>query len=135
MANEIKASKGRLWTGRVIGWLVAAFLIFDGVTKVMQIEMVKQAFAQLGYAEFLAPRLGVVLLVCVALYLIPRTAVLGAALITAWLGGAIDCQVHALQPASYLVMPIAMGVLAWLSLYLRYPRLGMLLPLRLNETN
>ena len=124
MTDEMRVSKGRLWAGRVIGWLVAVFLIFDGATKVMQIEMVKQAFAQLGYAEFLAPRLGALLLVCVALYLVPRTAVLGAVLITAWLGGAIDCQVHALQPAAYLVMPIAMGVLTWLSLYLRDPRLG-----------
>ena len=135
MTNSGQPSKGRLWTGHVLTGLVAAFLTFDGVTKVMQITAVRPAFAQLGYAEFLAPRLGAVLLVCLVLYLIPRTCVLGAVLITAWLGGAMDCNVHALQPAGYLILPIAFGVLTWLSLYLRYPRLGLLLPFRLDEMN
>ena len=128
MANEIKASKGRLWTGRVIGWLVAAFLIFDGVTKVMQIEMVRQAFAQLGYAEFLAPRLGVVLLVCVALYLIPRTAVLGAILMTGLLGGATITTLRIGDPS--FPMPVILGMMAWGGLYLRDERIRTLIPLR-----
>ena len=135
MTNQIKVSKARLWTGRVMGGLVAAFLIFDGVTKVMQVAPVRQAFAEMGYAEFLAPRLGAVLLICVAFYLIPRTSVLGAVLLTAWFGGAIDSQVRALHPVFDTVFPMVFGVLAWLSLYLRNPKLGMLLPLRLDEGN
>jgi DoxX-like protein len=135
MSNEFKVSEARLWTARVIEWLVAAFLIFDGVTKVMQVAPVRQAFADMGYAEYLAPRLGAVLLICVAFYLIPATSILGAVLLTAWFGGAIDSQVHALHPVFDTVFPMVFGVLAWLSLYLRNPRLGMLLPLRLDQAN
>jgi hypothetical protein len=135
MANEVEMSKGRIWTGRVIMVLVVAFLIFDGVTKVMQVAPVRQAFAEMGYAEFLAPRIGGLLLACVALYLIPRTSIFGAILLTAYLGGAVDCQVRALKPAFNITFPIIFGVLLWLSLYLRNPRLGTLLQQWLGDTN
>ena len=90
-------SKGKLWTGRIMSTLPALFLLLDGVMKLMKPEFVVKATVQLGYPESVIVPLGIVVLVCVILYVIPRTAVLGAILTTAkqlltQAAGALDHQ-------------------------------------------
>jgi hypothetical protein len=117
--------------GRGLTALAVLFLIFDGVTKVMHVEPVKEAMADLGYAEGLAPGIGLLLLVCVALHLLPRTAVLGAILLTAFLGGAVASQVRVGNPLlSHTLFPVYVALMLWGGLYLREHRLRALVPLR-----
>ncbi len=120
-------SKRSLWAGRIISALVVLFLLFDAVTKLMKIAPVLEAFTRLGYSLSLAVPIGVVLLVCTIVYAIPPTSVLGAILLTAYLGGATVTQVRAGQPFYF---PIIFGVLVWGGLYLRENRLHALIPVR-----
>jgi hypothetical protein len=114
------ALKKLVWTGRVLTGLVVAFLLFDGAVKLIPIEPVLQAFRRLGYSVEFAPYLGAVLVSCTALYAIPRTQVLGALLLTAYLGGAVATHVRIGDPFWF---PIVMGVMLWAGLYLREPLL------------
>ena len=120
-------SKKSLWAGRIISTLVVLFLLFDAVAKLMKIAPVLQAFTQLGFSTSLAVPIGAVLLVCTILYMIPPTAILGAILLTAYLGGATVTHLRAGQPFYF---PIIFGVLVWGGLYLREDRLHALIPLR-----
>ena len=88
-------SKLLVWTGRIVSALAVLFLIMDGAIKVANIQPVVDASLQLGLPVDLAPRLGILLLVCVALYLVPRTSLLGAVLLTRYLGGAIAIHARA----------------------------------------
>ena len=121
------ASRKRLWAGRIISTLVVLFLLFDAVAKLMRIAPVLQAFARLGYPERLAVPIGILLLACTTVYVIPRTSVLGAILLSAYLGGATATHVRAGEPFYF---PVVFGVLVWGGLYLREDRLGELVPLR-----
>jgi hypothetical protein len=120
-------SKGSLWTGRIISGLVTAFLLFDGGAKIARIKPVLDAFNSLGYNPNLSVPIGVTLVLCAAIYAIPRTSVLGAILLTGYLGGATATHVRAGQPFYF---PIVFGVLVWVGLYLRESRLKALVPLR-----
>jgi hypothetical protein len=122
-----KVSKTNLWAGRIISTLVVLFLLFDAVAKLMKIAPVLQAFTQLGFSTSLAVPIGAVLLVCTILYVIPPTSILGAILLTAYLGGATVTHVRAGQPFYF---PVIFGVLVWGGLYLRENRLRALIPLR-----
>ena len=122
-------SSGQLWTGRILTILATAFLVFDGGTKVLLLPFVVQASAPFGYTpSFLRP-LGIVLLLSTALYAIPRTAVFGALLLTAYLGGAVEACIRIGVPAFNVAFPIIFAVLIWASLLLRYPKLRTMLPL------
>ena len=123
--------KGRLWTGRIMSALPALFLVMDGVMKLMKPEFVVKATVQLGYPESVIVLLGIVVLVCVILYVIPRTTVLGAILLTGYLGGAVATHVRAGDPLfSHALFPVYFGILLWGGLYLREERLRALIPLR-----
>jgi len=125
-------SKGALWTGRVISTILVLFLIFDGVTKVMQESQIIQGLAKAGYPPNVAVPLGLTVLFFTLLYAIPRTSILGAVLLTGWLGGAVDSMVRMASPAPLFLFPIIFGILVWLGLYLRDDRLREFLPLRKN---
>ena len=129
-AQAVPASKGRLWTGRIISALVVLFLLFDGVTKVMKVRAVLDASAQLGYPVSTIVGIGITLLVCTAFYVIPQTSVLGAILLTAYLGGAVATQVRVGNPMFETLFPIIFGALLWAGIFLREGRLGALIPLR-----
>jgi len=121
----------RLLAGRVMSGLAIVFLLFDGVIHMMKIAPVVDGFAQLGYPVSLALGLGVLELVCVVGYLIPRTSVLGAILLTGYLGGAIAAQVRIGSPLfSTTLFPVYVALLIWGGLYLRDDRLRTLIPLR-----
>ena len=116
-------STARPWIGRIIGALAVLFLLLDGVTKVLQLAPVVEASAQLGFSAGTTFGLGVLLLACLALYLLPRTAPLGAALLTGYLGGAIATHVRLGSPSFSIVFPILLGALLWGGLFLRDVRL------------
>jgi hypothetical protein len=124
------SSKGVLWTGRGISAVCILFLIFDGVTKVMQESHVVAAMAQGGYPPGATIPLGITVLACTLLYAIPATSVLGAVLLTGWLGGATDSMVRMAAPGHPVLFPVVFGLIVWLGLYLREDRLRQLLPVR-----
>jgi hypothetical protein len=116
-----------LWAGRIISALVVLFLLFDAVAKLMKISPVLEAFTRLGFSTGLAVPIGVLLLVCTIVYVIPPRSILGAILLTAYLGGATVTHLRAGQPFYF---PVVFGVLVWGGLYLREDRLRALIPLR-----
>ncbi len=122
-------STARRWIGRVLTALMALFLFFDGITKVLQVPAVLEASAQLGFSASVTLGLGVVLLACLAVHLIPQTAPLGAIVLTGYLGGVVATHVRLGSPVFSVVFPIIIGALLWLGLYLRDTRLRTLLPL------
>lgn len=124
----------RLWTGRVLTAIPILFLTFDGASKVMNVAPVREAMVQLGYSADAGVGIGIILLACVALYAIPRTAVLGAILLTGYLGGAIATHVRIGNPLfSHTLFPIYIAAMIWGALYLRDARLRALVPLRAVE--
>lgn len=120
-------SKKMLWSGRIISALPVLMLLFSAVMKFMKPAAVVEGFTKLGYHENLALSLGIVELVCTILYVIPRTSVLGAILLTGYLGGATATHLRVGDP---FFMPIVLGVLVWAGLFLRDVRLRPLIPLR-----
>jgi hypothetical protein len=122
-------SSASLWTGRVLSFLPALFLLFDAVMKLVKPEPVVKATVEMGYPETVLFGLGIVLLVCTILYLIPRTSVLGAILLTGYLGGAVASHVRLGQGAFEISFPVLFGILLWAGLVLRNPRLRAVLPL------
>jgi hypothetical protein len=130
-ARSAPLSKGRLSTGRIMSALPALFLLVDGVGKLVKPAPVVQGTVQLGYPESVLLGLGIVLLSCTVLYVIPRTAILGAILLTGYLGGAIATHVRVGSPLfSHILFPVYVAVLLWGGIYLRDERLRALIPLR-----
>ncbi len=123
-------SKAALWTGYIMSVLPALFLLMDGVMKLPKPEFVVKATVELGYPESVIVGLGIVLLTCTVLYLIPRTAVLGAILLTGYLGGAVASHLRHGDGAFPVLFPVIFGALLWGGLVLRDARLRALLPLR-----
>jgi hypothetical protein len=124
-------SKNKLWTGRILSALGVLFMLFDGIIHILKITPVVEAFAQLGYPLGTARALGVIELICVALYLLPRTSVLGAVLLTGYLGGAIATQVRiGASLFSTTLFPIYVALFLWGGLYLRDERVRSLIPMR-----
>lgn len=123
-------SNGRLRTGRVITGLAVIFLSWDAVIKIMNLEVVLESFARLGYPEGIALTIGTLELVCLAVYVVPRTSFIGAVLLTGYLGGAIATHVRVGDPlASHVLFPVYVAALIWGGLYLRDGRLRSLVPL------
>jgi len=120
-------SKTMFWAGYVASTLPVLMLVFSGVMKLLKPAAVAEGFVKLGYDESLALGIGLTELACTVLYVVPRTSVLGAILLTGYLGGATATHVR-LGEAFFA--PIVLGVLVWLGLYLRYVRLRGLIPLR-----
>jgi hypothetical protein len=122
-------SKAALWTGRILSALVALFLLADGVMKLLKPKFVVDATVQLGYRESVIVPLGIVLTVATLVYLLPRTSLLGAILLTGYLGGAVNTHVRAGQGPFEICFPAILGALLWLGLFLRNPRVRAVLPL------
>ena len=127
--ETLSISKKTLWAGRMVSALPVLMLLMSAAMKFLKPPEVTEGFAQLGYPESLALGLGLLELVCTVLYVIPQTAVLGAILLTGYLGGATATHVRVGDP---YFAPIVLGILVWGGLYLRDPRLRVLIPLRSN---
>jgi hypothetical protein len=128
--QTVSPSKKKLWAGRIISGLAVAFLLFDGGAKLMRVAPVLEACARLGVSQNLVVGIGAILLACVVVYAIPRTAVLGAILLTGYLGGAVFTQLRAGGPLFDTLFPIIFGMLIWAGIFLRDNRLSTLVPLR-----
>ncbi len=126
--QDAPVSKTKLWAGRIISALVALLLGFSGFMKLLKPAPVLQGFAHFGYPESLILGIGILEIACAIVYLIPRTSVLGAILVTGYLGGATATNVRVGDPSFYVT--VILGVLAWGGLYLREDRLRALIPLR-----
>jgi hypothetical protein len=121
----------RLWIGRALSSLAAAFLLFDSLGKLLEAQPVIDGTLQLGYPRDVVFTLGVILLGSVIAYLVPRTSVLGALLLTAYLGGAVATHVRVENPLfSHTLFPTYVAAVVWAGLILRDARLGVLLPIR-----
>ena len=131
-ATDIAApSKSRLWTGRILSTLTILFLLFDGIMKLVRPLPVTQAMTQLGFPQNLSVPIGIILLLCTALYAIPSTSVLGAVLLTGYLGGAVVSQLRiGASLFGSTLFPIYFAVLMWASVYLLEPRLRAVFPIR-----
>ena len=116
-----------LWTGRVLSALPALMLIMSGVMKILKPAMVVEGFTKSGFNPDVLVGLGIVELSCTILYLVPQTAVLGAILLTGYMGGAIATHLRLGEP--YIVQTV-FGVVLWLGLFLRDARLRTLIPFR-----
>lgn len=127
MTETVLVSKKMIWTGRILSAIPILLLLLSAVMKFMKPAAVIEGFARYGYAEQLIVTIGLLELICIVLYAIPRTAILGAILTTAYLGGATATNVRVGDPS--WVTTAILGVLVWAGLYLRDTRLRPLLPL------
>jgi len=119
-----RISKGRIRTGQGLTGLAVAFLLFDAMGKFVKPAPVVEAFAQTGWPIETATTIGAILLVCTLLSLIPRTSVMGAVLLTGYLGGAVAANLRLLNPLfSHTLFPVYFGVLIWTGPWLRRPEL------------
>lgn len=128
-AVSVPTSTGRRWVGRTMSGLAVAFLLFDSAMKLAMVQPVVEASERMGFPIDTARPVGVILLACVAIYLVRRTAVLGAVLLTGYLGGAIASHLRLEDPLlSHTLFPIYFGVLVWGGLYLRDARVRAIAP-------
>ena len=121
-------SKAQLWTGRVLSALPVLMLLISASMKFIKPPGLEDNMAHLGYPMSILLTLGIVELTCTLLYVFPRTSVLGAILLTGYLGGAT--ATHARIGEINFILPVVLGVMIWLGLYLRDERLRALVPLR-----
>ncbi|NPV24351.1 DoxX family protein [Bradyrhizobium aeschynomenes] len=122
-----------MWSGRILSGLVTLFLLFDGAIKLIPLDVVTQTMDQMGYgsSDGMARALGLLTLLCTALYALPATSLLGAILLTGYLGGAIASHVRIGSPLfSHVLFGLYLGLMVWGGLWLRDRRLRALLPLR-----
>lgn len=127
--QEATVSKSSLWAGRIVSTLAALFFLLDGVVKLFKPAFVVEVNLSLGYAENTIIPIAATLIICTILYLIPATSVLGAILLTGYLGGAVATHVRAGSGVFPVVFAFTFGILVWLGLYLRDSRLRSLVPL------
>jgi hypothetical protein len=124
-------SRGQLRAGRACGARAALFLVADAAGKLLALDPVVKGTIELGWPESLVRVLGVLQLACVAVYLVPRTSVFGAILLTGYLGGAVATHARLGNPlASHVLFPVYIALLVWGALFLRDTRVRTLVPLR-----
>ncbi|HET7538856.1 MAG TPA: DoxX family protein [Polyangiaceae bacterium] len=130
-ADAVRTAKRQQRVGVGLSALPVSFLLFDSVIKLIVIQPVVESFAQLGYPGSLARAIGLLEIACLTLYLLPRTAILGAIVLTGFLGGAVSTHVRIGDPLfSHVLFPVYVGALLWGGLFLREERLRALLPFR-----
>lgn len=126
--------KSRLWTARIMSGLVILFMLFDSIFKFIQPAPVVEGTLQLGYAQHHLAVIGTLGLISTILYAIPRTAFLGAVLLTGYFGGAIATHIRMDAPLfSHVLFPVYLAVLAWGAIWLRNERARKLIPLQNRE--
>jgi hypothetical protein len=133
MTSEIQnkaVSKKEFWIGWIMSVVPMLMLVMGAVMDFTKPDFAVKGTIQLGYPESCMTPLGIVVLVCVALYLIPRTAILGAILLTGYLGGAVATHVRVSAPLGEVFFPVIFGVIVWVGIFLRDARLRQLIPLR-----
>jgi hypothetical protein len=127
-----KISTSHLWIGRILSGIVILFLLFDATIKFLKLpEVVRTTVGELGYSEHHILIHGVLVLACTILYMIPRTSILGAVLLTGYLGGAIASHVRVDNPLfSHTLFPVYIGIMMWGGIWLREERLRNIFPFK-----
>ncbi len=120
-SSPAASSPAARWTGWILSGLITAFLLFDAIGKILYTATNAAAAGKMGYSKAEIIGIGIALLTSTILYILPRTAFWGVALLTAYLGGAVDAMVHS-GLAGGIGFPVAVGILVWISLGLRDPR-------------
>jgi len=132
--NAVAAAAGslnkRLAGGYILSTIAVLFLLMDGVMKLFKPSFVINGTVELGYNQNVIVPLGIILTACTVLYAVPRTAVLGAVLLTGYLGGAVATHVRVGADAFPVLFPLVFGMIIWGGLYLRDSRVAALLPVR-----
>jgi hypothetical protein len=128
--EEVGGGRGWIWAGRVVSTLVILFLLFDAIGKIAMPAPVMEAFVRLGISPRLSPTIALLLLVSTLLYAIPWTAVIGAVLLTGYLGGALAIHLRSGSSLFETISPVLLGVLMWGGIFLRESRLRELFPIR-----
>jgi len=132
MASNI--SKGRLWTARIMSWLIILFMLFDSIGKFMQPAEVVEGTVSLGYAQHHLVPIGILGLISTILYAVPGTSLLGAVLLTAYFGGAVATHIRMDAPLfTHLLFPVYLAVFAWGGLWLRDENVRKLIPFKTNR--
>jgi uncharacterized membrane protein YhaH (DUF805 family) len=123
-----RTPRSRFWTGTILSGIAVLFLLFDSIGKLLKVAPAVAGSAELGYLEGVIQPIGVILLVCVVTYMIPRTAILGAVLLTGYMGGAIATHVRVGNPLlTHTLFPIYVAALFWGGLFLRDERVRLVL--------
>jgi len=133
IAEKVPVSKSALWLGRVLSSLVILFLLFDGAIKLVPWPVVTETMDRIGYgsSETLARSLGIITIVCTVLYAIPPTSILGAILLTGYLGGAMASHLRIGSPLfSHILFGFYLGLMVWGGLWLRDKSLRASIPFR-----
>jgi hypothetical protein len=129
-ADTAPTAKPMLWTGRALTGVFTAFMAMDIAIKLVGMKVVDDTMVQMGWPTTLSRPIGVMELICVALYLFPRTSVIGAVLMTAILGGAVATHVRIGDPLfSHILLGVYLGLFMWGGLYLRDARVRRVMPL------
>lgn len=129
--EAVRESRKAYWVGRIMTTLAVLFMLFDGIIKLAHIGPVEETWARLGYSPHVGPGIGILELVCLMLYVIPRTSILGGLLLTGYLGGAIATHVRVGDPLfTHVLFPVYVAVLIWGGIFLREVRLRALVPFR-----
>jgi DoxX-like family len=128
--QSARGSKKLVWAWRILTALATLFLLMDSIMHLLKPVQVVDAFARLGFPLNISVELAIIELLCLVIYLIPGTAILGAILITGYLGGAVAINMRAGEPLFETIFPVLFGILVWAWIYLRDEKLRHLLPLR-----
>lgn len=121
--TQARTTRKKLWAARIMGGTAVLFLLFDCAMKLLRVPAAVEGTTALGYPEGVLLGIGLVQLACVALYAVPRTSILGAVLLTGYLGGAVATHVRVGSPLlSHTLFPIYIAALVWGALYLRDER-------------
>jgi hypothetical protein len=130
VGNKVPTAKWPVWTSWAFTSLAVLFMLFDAVGKFVMPAPVVEASVRLGFPLSLSVTLGILLSVSTILYAIPRTAVLGAVLLTGYLGGAVAIQMRAGSPLFETTFPVLIGIVIWAGIYLRDCKLRQVFPVR-----
>ena len=129
MTTKQPISKLRLWTSYILQGLIVLLFLMGAASNIFQSDEAVAEATKMGYPESSVLCLGIVLLVSTLLYAIPKTALVGAILLTAWVGGAVATHVIHGDPMFNMLFPVIFGILLWLALWLRMPKLQTVFPL------
>ncbi|SRR5258708_4066652 len=130
VGNRVSTAKWQLWTGRMLTAIAVLFMLFDAVGKFLMSAPVVEASARLGFPVSMSVTLGILLSASTILYAIPRSAVLGAVLLSGYLGGAVAIQMRAGSPLFETTFPVLIGMVIWAGIYLRDCKLRQVFPVR-----
>jgi len=133
-SSTASVSKKKVIIGRIMSGIAVLFMLFDSINKILKTPQVMQASVKLGYPENTIPIIGLILLVLTIIYIIPRTSIFGAILLTGYLGGAVASNLRIMNPLfSNTLFPIYFAVLVWGGIYLRDNFISQFIPFRKTE--